>query len=58
MGAILSSQIAGHFRNLASYGDHGQYIDLSRMFPAFVIAAICALAGVAMMLILQHKKQR
>ena len=53
VGAIASSQIAGHFRNLAAYHD-----DISRMFPAFVIASAFALAGVAMLMILKKLRER
>ncbi|MCL2078844.1 MAG: MFS transporter [Oscillospiraceae bacterium] len=54
-GAIISSQIAGHFRNAATVvtaaGD--TTFDISLMFPAFIIGAGCALAGVVMMVILK-----
>lgn len=43
VGAILSSQIAGHFRNIAED-------DISLMFPAFIIASICAAIGALLML--------
>jgi OFA family oxalate/formate antiporter-like MFS transporter len=46
IGAIISSQIAGHFKNIAEY-------DISLMFPAFVIASCCAAAGIIMMFILK-----
>ena len=46
-GAIISSQIAGHYKNLAAE-------DINLMFPAFVIASCCAAAGVIMMLILRR----
>ena len=45
-GAIISSQIAGHYRNIAAN-------DISLMFPAFIIASCCAAAGIALMLILR-----
>jgi len=45
-GAIISSQIAGHYRNIAA-----DNIDL--MYPAFVIASCCAAAGIVMMLIVR-----
>ncbi|MCL2070252.1 MAG: MFS transporter [Treponema sp.] len=53
IGAIVSSQIAGHYRNLAL-----ENIDL--MFPAFLIASCCAAAGIVMMLVLKTstKSQR
>ncbi len=42
-GAVVSSYIAGHYKNLAA-------TDISLMFPAFIIAACCA--GVAALLML------
>ena len=50
-GAIISSQIAGYYKNIASS-------DISLMFPAFVIASCCAVVGIVMMVILKkiHKK--
>ncbi|MCL2444239.1 MAG: hypothetical protein FWD13_12360, partial [Treponema sp.] len=45
-GAIISSQIAGHFKNIAAN-------DINLMFPAFIIASSCAVAGIVMMLILK-----
>ncbi|MCL2277101.1 MAG: OFA family MFS transporter [Treponema sp.] len=45
-GAIISSQIAGYYKNIAAD-------DISLMFPAFVIASCCALAGIIMMLALK-----
>jgi len=45
-GAILSSQIAGYYKNVAA--DH-----IGLMFPAFVIASCCAFAGIVMMVILK-----
>ena len=44
-GAIVASQIAGYYNNLASQAGN---IDL--MFPAFLIASACAVAGIVMML--------
>jgi len=46
VGAIISSQVAGHFANIAAD-------DISLMFPAFVIAAGFAAIGVVLMLILR-----
>ena len=46
VGAIVSSQIAGHYKNVASE-------DISLMFPAFVIASCCASAGIIMMFALK-----
>jgi len=52
-GAIISSYIAGHYKNIAVN-------DISLMFPAFVIASCCAASGIVMMLVLKimHKKAR
>jgi len=46
VGAIVSSQIAGHFKNIAAQ-------DINLMFPAFVIASCCAVIGIVLMLILR-----
>ena len=46
VGAIASSSIAGHYKNLAA-------TDISLMAPAFTIAAGCAGAGVVLMLLLR-----
>jgi len=46
-GAIISSQIAGYYRNLAAN-------DISEMFPAFVIASCCAVGALAIMLALKR----
>jgi len=53
IGAIISSQIAGYYKNYAS-----QDIDL--MFPAFVIASCCAIASIGLITILKviRKKER
>ena len=51
MGAILSSQIAGYYKNVAAD-------NISLMFPAFVIASCCAAAGIVMMLVLKKMKVR
>ena len=45
-GAIISSQIAGYYKNIAA-----ENIDL--MFPAFVIASCCAAAGIILMQVLR-----
>ena len=45
-GAIISSQIAGYYKNIAAD-------DINLMFPAFVIASCCAAAGIMMMFILK-----
>ena len=46
VGAVISSYIAGYYKNLASQ-------DISLMSPAFVIAAICAVAGLGIMLLIR-----
>ena len=53
VGALIASQIAGRYRNLALY-------DINLMFPAFVIASCCAVAGIIMMLVLKaaNKKKK
>jgi len=48
IGAIVSSQIAGHFKNIAVH-------DINLMFPAFVIASCCAVVGIILMVILKAK---
>jgi len=50
-GAIISSQIAGYFKNVAAE-------DISLMFPAFVIASCCAGAGIIMMLVIRVMNKR
>ncbi|MGI6160536.1 MAG: OFA family MFS transporter [Christensenellales bacterium] len=50
VGAVASSYIAGYYKNIAA-------ADISLMFPAFVIAAVCALVGVVLMLLLKTKPQ-
>jgi len=52
-GAIISSQIAGYYKNVAAATD-----DINLMFPAFVIASCCAVAGIVMMLILKVINKR
>ncbi len=49
IGAVISSQIAGYYKNIAVN-------DISLMFPAFVIASCCAVVGIVMMLILKRIK--
>jgi OFA family oxalate/formate antiporter-like MFS transporter len=48
-GAIISSQIAGYYKNVAEN-------DISLMFPAFIIASCCAGVGIALMLVLKNFK--
>ncbi|MCL2550368.1 MAG: OFA family MFS transporter [Methanimicrococcus sp.] len=50
-GAIISSQIAGYYKNIAAD-------DISLMFPAFLIASCCAVVGIAMMLALKVMEKR
>jgi len=50
-GAIVSSQIAGHFKNVAAN-------DINLMFPAFVIASCCAAVGIVLMAVLKQMKRR
>lgn len=51
VGAILSSSIAGHYKNVAK-------VDISLMFPAFVIAAVCAVIGMALIFLLKAYKKK
>ncbi|MCL2388938.1 MAG: MFS transporter [Elusimicrobia bacterium] len=53
IGAILSSIIAGHYRNIAQTAG-----DINLMFPAFVIASLCAVGGIVMMVILKVKNRQ
>ena len=50
-GAIASSQIAGHYKNIAA-------TDISLMFPAFVIASCCAALGIVLMLVLKTIRKK
>ena len=52
-GAIISSQIAGYFKNVAEKGE-----DINLMFPAFVIASCCSVAGIVMMLVMKKLAKR
>lgn len=47
LAAIISSLIAGYYKNIAVN-------DINLMFPAFVIASCCAVAGIIMMVILKR----
>jgi len=49
--AIISSQIAGYYKNVAA-----ENIDL--MFPAFVIASCCAATGIVLMLVIRVINKR
>jgi OFA family oxalate/formate antiporter-like MFS transporter len=46
-GAVIASQVGGHFKNIALY-------DISLMSPAFIIAASCAGLGTIIMLFLRR----
>ena len=49
-GAIISSQIAGYYKNIAAN-------DINLMFPAFLIASCCAAVGIFLMFVLKrHSK--
>lgn len=48
VGAVVASYIAGYFKNLAVE-------NIALMYPAFIIAACCAGAGVVLMLLLKTK---
>ncbi|WP_242856102.1 MFS transporter [Ruminiclostridium josui] len=48
IGAVVSSYVAGYYKNIAAN-------DISLMFPAFVIAAICAGVGILLILLLKAK---
>lgn len=49
VGAIASSLIAGHYKNIASN-------NINLMFPAFIIASACALVGIVLMVLLNTKR--
>ena len=51
LGAILSSQIAGYYKNIAAD-------NIALMFPAFVIASCCAVAGIVMMFAIKKMKMK
>ena len=52
-GAVISSQVAGYYRNVAEAGN-----DINLMFPAFVIASACAAAGIVMMFVLRKMSKK
>ena len=52
-GAIIASQVAGYYNNLAVGAQ-----DIGLMFPAFMIASICAAAGIVMMLVFKKTNRR
>ncbi len=49
IGAVVSSYVAGYYKNIAA-------TDISLMFPAFIIAAICSGVGILLILLLKVKK--
>ncbi|MCL2720767.1 MAG: OFA family MFS transporter [Treponema sp.] len=51
LGAIISSQIAGYYRDIAKN-------DIDLMFPAFLIASCCAVAAIILMTILKVLRKR
>jgi OFA family oxalate/formate antiporter-like MFS transporter len=51
VGAVVSSYIAGYFKNLASS-------DISRMFPAFIIASVAAVIGIVLICFLKPVKHK
>jgi len=51
IGAVISSQIAGYYKNLA-------VSDISLMFPAFVIASAFAVVGIILMIILKINNKK
>ena len=48
-GAVISSQIAGYYKNIAENAGN----DINLMFPAFAIASGCAAVGIVLMFILR-----
>lgn len=46
LGAVISSYIAGYFKNIAAQ-------DINLMFPAFIIASIAAVVGIFLILIVK-----
>jgi OFA family oxalate/formate antiporter-like MFS transporter len=51
LGAVVSSYIAGHYKNVAAQ-------DISLMTPAFIIAAGCALVSVVLVLFVKTKAKK
>jgi MFS transporter, OFA family, oxalate/formate antiporter len=45
-GAVIASQIAGYYKNVAA-------TDITLMYPAFTIAAVCAAVGLVLLLLLK-----
>ena len=52
-GAIIASQVAGFYNNLAV-----EAMNIDLMFPAFMIASACAVAGIVMMLVFKKIVRR
>ena len=50
LGAIISSYVAGYFKNKA-------VDDISLMFPAFLIASIAAIIGVLLTVLIKKPKE-
>lgn len=50
-GAIISSYIAGHFKNVAAD-------DINLMFPAFIIASVAAVVAIVLLVLLKPIKQK
>jgi len=50
-GAIISSQIAGYYKNIAEN-------DINLMYPAFIIASCCAAAGIVLMIVLKKIQKK
>jgi OFA family oxalate/formate antiporter-like MFS transporter len=53
-GAIIASQVAGHYKNISQAAGN----DIRLMFPAFIIASCCAVAGIVMMLTLKWLRRK
>ncbi len=51
LGAVISSYIAGYYKNIAAQ-------DINLMFPAFVIASIAAVVGILLLLIIKKPEKR
>jgi len=49
IGAVLSSYIAGYFKNIAAN-------DINLMFPAFLIASISAVVGIVLISFIKKPK--
>jgi len=63
IGAVIQSLVVGYYKNVSKVTDEITGLvtnDINKMFPAFVIASCCALAGIVMIFILKAmaKKQK